>query len=356
MSCCSHCGGCGCNQCRPNPFSCNNPCGVTISNTAACESLPSQIQNFTIQFFGTVVKTEIDGAVTWSLPCDLEIGLENNPRGEGEGLACYFLRLFREGITGLTGPDGLTGDSGTDGNNAYTVSLASFTQPTPGFPSVVVQSAYNPAIMVGLEVFIQTSGWYLVDAAGTDGVLYLTLTQGLSGASGSITAGKLIVPTGPPGRSITGPQGVQGLTGPQGNDATNFTVTNDQFFEAAGTDYNLTVSFAILDFTTAVMQMILPNEGRYLLTVSVSLRGLAGAAATDQVAIRLRDATDAALIAGAEHYVTGLTVGSDAMISFCVLHETDSPNHVVSVNGKCTSGAVISALALNSVFTYVQLE
>jgi hypothetical protein len=68
--------------------------------------LPSQIQNFTQQFFGDVVKTEVDGQVIWSLPCDLDIGLPNNQRGAGEGLACYFLRLSEEGIIGLTGPQG----------------------------------------------------------------------------------------------------------------------------------------------------------------------------------------------------------------------------------------------------------
>jgi len=55
-------------NCDSNPTNnCENPCGVTSTNTAACESLPSQIQNFSDAFFGTVVKTEISGEVTLDL-------------------------------------------------------------------------------------------------------------------------------------------------------------------------------------------------------------------------------------------------------------------------------------------------
>src|SRR5258706_4602955 len=96
---------------------CGSPCAITAANTAACETLPSQIENFTLQFFGTVFKTEVDGIVTWSLPCSLDVGLPNNPRGVDEGLACYFLRLFNDGIVGLTGPQGAAGTAGTNGTN-----------------------------------------------------------------------------------------------------------------------------------------------------------------------------------------------------------------------------------------------
>lgn len=147
-------------------MSCNtNPCRTHQHNTAACESLPSQISNFTAQFFGEVVKTEIDGAVAWSLPCGLETGLPNNPRGSGEGLACYFLRLFEEGIIGLTGPAGIQGTPGCNGFNAYTVTLLSFQQPTLAFPGVQVLTAFNPGILEGSYVFIATSGLYLVNNA-----------------------------------------------------------------------------------------------------------------------------------------------------------------------------------------------
>jgi len=106
------CGNCGGGQhSNPNPIDycgreqigCDNPCRRGPRNSARCESLPSQIENFTTQFFGTVVKTEINGVVTWSLPCQLDVGLPGNPRGVDEGLACYFLRLFSDGLGGLKG-------------------------------------------------------------------------------------------------------------------------------------------------------------------------------------------------------------------------------------------------------------
>jgi hypothetical protein len=175
----------------------NNPCSVHQHNTATCESLPSQISNFTLQFFGTVVKTEIDGAVSWSLPCGLDTGLPNNPRGVDEGLACYFLRLFSEGIVGLTGPPGPQGCPGTDGFNAYTVTLESFTQPTADQPNVTVVTQFSPVILTGMNVFIATSGYYLVTGTDASGLVFLTLVKPVSGASGTITAGKIIVPTGP---------------------------------------------------------------------------------------------------------------------------------------------------------------
>src|SRR6185436_11523721 len=138
-----------CGSCGDNPnlrHNCEDPCHRSTTNTAACESLPSQISNFTTQFFGVVTKTEVDGAVVWSLPCSLDVGLPANPRGSGEGLACYFLRLFADGIIGLTGPKGDSGTPGTDGRNAYTVTLHSFTQPTSGNPNIQVSTAFNPAV------------------------------------------------------------------------------------------------------------------------------------------------------------------------------------------------------------------
>jgi len=175
----------------------NNPCAITQHNTAACESLPSQISNFTLQFFGTVVKTEIDGVVSWSLPCNLDTGLPNNPRGADEGLACYFLRLFQDGIVGLTGPQGAQGCPGKDGFNAYTVTLQAFTQPTAESPTLTLLTQFSPVIVTGLNVFIQGSGYYQVTGANSSGLVFLTLIRPVSGASGTISAGKIVVPTGP---------------------------------------------------------------------------------------------------------------------------------------------------------------
>ena len=195
---------------------CNkNPCRTSQQNTAECESLPSQISNFTAQFFGEIVKTEIDGVVSWSLPCGLDVGLPNNPRGFGEGLACYFLRLFDEGIIGLTGPQGEKGLPGCNGFNAYAVTLQAFVQPAQG-EGVQVLTGFNPSMLSGSYVFIGTSGLYLINNADASGLLSLTLVvQPVSPIGSVIAAGKLVVPSGPPGGPI-GPQGIQGETGPQG--------------------------------------------------------------------------------------------------------------------------------------------
>lgn len=178
---------------------CNNPCQSDSTNTAQCESLPSQIQNFTDQFFGTVVKTEINGEVQWSLPCGLDVGLPGNPRGVDEGLACYFLRLFSDGIGGLVGPKGCPGDAGKNGNNAYSIITQAFTQPSLTSPLVQFVILPNPAILAGLYVFVQNSGYYLVTSVDVTGVVFATLVSPKAGAYPTIPIGSLVVPTGPPG-------------------------------------------------------------------------------------------------------------------------------------------------------------
>lgn len=76
------------------------PCGFNGVPDAANESLESALANFTTQFFGDLTKTVVNGSVVWTLPCDLDAGIAGNPRVEGEGLACYILRLMEEGATG----------------------------------------------------------------------------------------------------------------------------------------------------------------------------------------------------------------------------------------------------------------
>lgn len=67
---------------------------------AANESLESALANFITQFFGTLTKTVVDGEVVWTLPCNLEAGIEGYPRVEGEGLACYMLGLMEDVLAG----------------------------------------------------------------------------------------------------------------------------------------------------------------------------------------------------------------------------------------------------------------
>mgnify|MGYP001559221569 CR=1 FL=1 len=182
MSCDNNCVNCGCSH--------TGPCTASATNTPENETLPSQIENFTLQFFGEVTKTGSGGVVQWILPCDLDVGLNNNPRAQGEGLACYFLRLFDEGIVGLTGPQGSTGAAGTNGYNAFSVTTLSFTQPTLASPLVQVQTAYNPALLPNSYIFIQTSGWYLINAAALTGILNLTLRDKIQEKLGCTSGAK----------------------------------------------------------------------------------------------------------------------------------------------------------------------
>lgn len=218
---------CGCNSSSsPTCGGCcqDNPCAPCPTESAACETLPSALENFITQFFGTVEKSVVDGRVVWTLPCNLAVGLENNPRLLDEGLACYFLRLFQNGITGVTGPQGATGDAGADGHNAFTITLCEFTQPAES-GNFQVEVLANPILQAGQVVFINGSGWSEIQLV-SGGTLSLTLIQGVASEGTVISIGALVTVTGPrgiPGTAVAqgdtgpqGPQGPQGDVGPQG--------------------------------------------------------------------------------------------------------------------------------------------
>lgn len=333
-----------------------SPCAESETNTVACESLSSQINNFVTAFFGTVVKTEVDGVIGWSLPCSLDVGLENNPRGEDEGLACYFLRLFGDGIIGATGPQGAAGNNGEDGRNAYTVTTVSFTQPSLGFPNLQITTSYNPAILPGMYVFIATSGWYLVTNTDTSGTLWLTLTRALGSAPAIITAGKLVVPSGYPGESVTGATGPVGAQGPQGTAGESFTETNGMYFAAVGTDYNLQIAYAAVDFVNSSARVLLPDPGTYLITVTANLIGLTGVVTSDEVFFRLRNNTTTATLDGSEQATSRIADAELRTVSFQVIHTISGSNEQVTLQGKCTTVDKVAVVALRTTMTYVRLQ
>lgn len=342
MSCQNNCG--------------SNPCATSETNTAACESVSSQINNFTLAAFGEVVKTEIDGQVVWSLPCDLETGLPNNPRGLGEGLLCYYKRLFLEGIIGLQGPIGETGAAGTNGDNAFTVLLASFTQPTLGSPNVQIATLFNPAMLVNLYVFIENSGWYQITATDGTGNLWLTLVKAISNPPTTVTAGKLIVPSGFPGQSIVGPTGPQGATGPQGSPGVAHTQTNGQFTDlVGGTDYNLQIAYAAVDFTNLSARVLLPTQGTYLVTATVGLLGLAGVVATDIVSLRFRNSETALTQDGSEHDVRAPQNAEPESVHISVLLTSTDANQQITLQGKCTTVDKVAVVANRTTMTYVKV-
>jgi len=339
-----------CNSFNVPSGCCDNPCAVTQVNTAACESLPSQISNFTAQFFGTVVKTETDGVVSWSLPCGLDVGLPNNPRAADEGLACYFLRLFSDGITGLTGPAGPAGSDGSAGNNAYTVTLQNFAQPTQAAPHIQVLTAFNPAILNNTYIFIGTSGWYFVDDYDPSGMAFLTLAQAVAGASGTIAAGKLVIPAGFVGPA--GPQGVQGAQGPPG---LNTFATNAFYSAPAGTDYNVQVTYQGVDFIASAPRVLLPVAGTYMLTAVVDVVGLAGVVFADSVSLKLFNTIAAADVAGSEHFLSGLAVNQRSQVVLNAIVTTTADSQEIGLYARASSANVFAAVALNTSLSLIRL-
>jgi len=359
------CANCGHDHDHRNPLdscsrsfdACQNPCGVGPKNTAKCESLPSQIQNFTLQFFGTVVKTEVDGLVTWSLPCGLDVGLPNNPRGIDEGLACYFLRLFHDGIVGLTGPQGAPGANGANGNNAFTVTLRGFTQPTIASPIVQVVTQFNPAIIAGIYVYITNSGWYQILETDGNGTLLLALVKSADSPANFIVAGKLVVPSGFPGASIQGGPGPQGPQGPQGGPGEDFTKTNGQFFTQVGVDFSLPITYTQIDYANAAPAVTLPAAGTYLVTVNVGFAGSGSVAVTDEASFKLFNLNLSADIPGSEQSMTGLSAaGQKRTIAISVQVQTDAPNQTVALFGKGSNASVFTATALRTTITYTRIS
>jgi len=270
---------CECDQRNTWPAGgCCNPCSASAANTAECETLPSQISNFTKSFFGEVTKTELDGEVQWVLPCNLETGLENNPRAPDEGLACYFLRLFQDGILGLTGPTGAAGNDGADGFNAYTVTTQTFLQPSLSDPNRVIRTAYNPAIMENLVVFVRGSGWYVVNSYDLDGALHGTVISVVSGTAynSAVTAGKLVAPTGPQGVSVVGPTGPTGPQGPTGASGPNPTAVND-WVQCEGDPWFVQVAYTQVQFSGGTIQdpeLLLPDAGEYRVEAILDLQSI----------------------------------------------------------------------------------
>jgi hypothetical protein len=338
-------------------MSCQNPCGSLPVNSAASETLPSQIENFTAQFFGTVVKTEVDGVVSWSLPCGLDVGLPANPRGVDEGLACYFLRLFEDGIVGLTGPKGNTGAAGTNGNNAYTVTLASFTQPTLANPNVQVVTQYNPAIRDDMYIFIDTSGWFIVDGNDGNGVLFLRLVFELpTPASGTIPAGKVVIPAGYPGASVTGPTGPQGPQGVQGVQGDTTTGTNGSYLEDAGTDDTIGLSYAQVDFVASEAEVLLPVAGKYLVVANVEFEGIGAVATSDVFYAKLRNTSNNGDVAGTETLNNHIALGEQRKITVIGIATTDGANQTVSLFARGSTANVFKALADYTTLFYVRLQ
>jgi len=351
MSCCGNC-----DNDRVSG-TCGNPCAVSSVNTATCENIASQIENFSVHFFGEVTKTEAGGVVTWTLPCNLDIGLENNPRMDDEGLACYFLRLFEDGIMGATGPQGPQGADGTNGRNAFTVTLAGFTQPSLAAPNIQVLTSYNPVFVPGLYVFISTSGWYLITAADTIGNLWLMILQGVAGAPGTIPAGKLVIPSGTPGHSIAGPQGPTGPIGPQGTPGVSYT-TNNEFYPAdgIGTDYSVQLVGSQVTFVTTHPEVTLSAAGRYLVSANVSVYARNPVVFNDTLYCYLQDVTASTTVPASARNMRGFANGSWFQVVINVIYDVPVGGTTLALFASATSANVFAIFSPQTVITAVRLE
>lgn len=341
------------NQCTP----CNTDCG---QNTAACETLPSALENFVLQFFGTIQKTEVNGKVTWVLPCNLDVGLPANPRGANEGLACYFLRLFEAGINGLQGDKGDTGAPGHPGRNAYTITTSAFNPPHNPGQTIQVTIIASPVIAVGETVFIPGAGWYQVTEVFQGTTVFATLLEPVPMVAVIVHAGTVMLPTGPRGLSITGPQGAQGpkgdqgaqgvmgatgspgatgATGPAGSVATNSNAT----VKGGNTDYVVTNAYAKIDFGTNDLQATLAVSGTYL--IMVFLEGNQTTGASISWSAKLNNQTTATDYPDTE---TNFKVDSSA------LHDTFQLAGIVttSADGQTVDVQIISSSALTLQHVY----
>lgn len=351
---------CGCNDgfgANLSEACLSDPCAVSETNTVACESLPSQLQNFTDKFFGDVVKSEVDGKIVWVLPCDLETGLPANPRAEGEGLACYFLRLFGEGIVGLTGAKGDTGAPGADGKNAYSVTIQGFNQPTPENPNVSVRFVANPAIRVGATVYIDLSGYYTVNAIGADWLVMLTLVKAWSGAASYIGAGQVVVVSGPQGLvGQTGAVGPQGPAGPQGSAGIDYTQWSG-FTVGVGSTYDLLVTYSRVVFGTVEPEVTLPTAGIYLVQGIVGIEMAADALGScEQIKVKLFNASTSEDVPYSEQIVKCFYPSNQGQIVVHVMLEVTDPGQTLQLYGAVTTEAKASVIAERTILSYFRLK
>jgi len=360
---CNNCGNCDCggggncgdcNQTFPANCAtgCRTPCSACPPNTADCETLPSALQNFVDAFFGSVTKTEIDGEVRWLLPCNLDIGLPGNPRADGEGLACYFLRLFRDGINGLEGPTGAAGAAGENGANAWTIILTAFVQPSPG-GTVNFNIVPSPTITPGQTIFIPGSGYYMVTSRISNSV-FAQLIESVPSPNAVTTPGTIALPCGPRGLTITGPTGAPGLqgptgaqgntgptgaggptgpTGPAGSVATN---SNGQVTITGATDMAVTNVDQKISFGIDDPEVTLPAVGTYFVLARFRCFNDVGSGNNLSRDFYLNNQTTATPVPGGEHpeVIMWNTGGSDHCnyVHIWAIVTTSNPNEIIDVH------------------------
>jgi hypothetical protein len=221
---------------------------------------------------------------------------------------------------------------------------------------VNVLTSYNPGILPGLVVFIQNSGWFAVNSADTSGMLSLTLEAQVVSPATTITAGKLVIPAGFQGESITGPQGEKGDKGDTGSAGESFTVNNGLYFAPVGTDYPLQVTYDAINFVNSSPSVLLTKRGKYLVTACVDVKGQASVMATDATAVKLRNLTNLSDVAASEHTISNIAVDEFSQIFISTIVETDGDSQTVALFGKCTTAGAVNVVAANTTLNFVRIS
>jgi hypothetical protein len=314
----------------------------------------------------------VNGKVVWVLPCDLDVGLTNNPRADGEGLACYFLRLFADGIVGLTGPSGDTGTQGANGHNAYTVTTTAFNAPTLADPNFSFNYIPSPVLSEGQTIFIQNIGWALITNLFQGQTAFATLIEPVSSQIAVSPPGVLVLPVGPRGLPVTGPEGSQGVkgdtgatgavgatggvgpTGLPGAPGATATNTNAEVL-GGGTDYTMTASYAAVDFGAADLEVTLPTAGTYLILVNIV--GINNSGASREWDFKLYNATTSADVANSEspHGLADLNTIPQQATLFSVV-TTTTINNLIQVWAASSAATATQTLFFTwSKIIYVKL-
>lgn len=183
-------------NCPPNS---NKPCCPSTAPNAADEALDSQVANLIGKLFGFATKSiGQNGEVTWTLPCNLDGQIAGFPRLPGEGLLCYFLRFYADGITGAQGIPGIQGPVGPHGLSAYSTITAPFPQPTVEAPLFSFGVEHADWVCPQMILFVTNVGWARVEAV-TGNTVAAVLLRAINAPPATVPAGGSVAPTGPQG-------------------------------------------------------------------------------------------------------------------------------------------------------------
>jgi hypothetical protein len=212
-------------------------------------------------------------------------------------------------------------------------------------------------VLEGSYVFVDDSGWYIVNATDGAGALFLQLIQALPGAAATIPAGKLVVPSGIPGSSLVGPAGATGAQGPQGPSGATTTSSNGSL-QGSGSQFVVPASYAPVIFPAGpTMRVLLPTAGTYLVTATVTYVGQGAVASTDanNLLIKLRNTTSITDVNGSEQDVNFIVLDAKRVLNITAIAVTASDNQYVSLYAEAYAANVVYIGSGHTYMNYVRL-